>query len=203
MASGGSKGAERGGGFVRIIGGEWRSRRLQIPQFEGLRPSGDRIRETLFNWLGSEVTGAQCLDLFAGTGALGFEAASRGARAVVMLDRSSAAVAGLRASAEKLQATQVEIVQADALLWLQGEKRRFDIVFLDPPFAEDLLGEVCVLLEDGWLTAQARVYLEWPGAEELRLPPVWAVERTKQAGRVQFALAAPQNPSSSPSPPKE
>jgi 16S rRNA (guanine966-N2)-methyltransferase len=203
MASADAKRAARGGGSVRIISGEWRSRRLQVPDIEGLRPSGDRIRETLFSWLGTEVVGARCLDLFAGTGALGFEAASRGAGEVVMLERSAVAVAGLRASADTLQATQVEIIQADALLWLQGEKSRFDVVFLDPPFGEDLLQKVYRLLDAGWLAPRGRVYLEWPRGEELRLPAAWVMERTKQAGRVQFALAAPKTQDSAQHSPKE
>jgi len=128
-------------GRLRIIAGRWRGRRLTVPALPGLRPTPDRVRETLFNWLGPRVEGARCLDLFAGTGALGFEAASRGAAQVVMVEQASRAVAQLRSHAAALLADVVEVVDREALSWLGGRFRRFDIVFLDPPFGRGLVGE--------------------------------------------------------------
>jgi 16S rRNA (guanine966-N2)-methyltransferase len=124
---------------VRIVGGEFRSRILHFPDQPGLRPTPDRVRETLFNWLGQDLAGWTCLDAFAGSGALGFESASRGAVRVLMLERDSRAVAALRAQAAILPAPAVEVRQGDALAFLAGAGERFDLVFLDPPFAGDLL----------------------------------------------------------------
>ena len=123
---------------VRIIGGQWRSRLVQFPDTAGLRPTPDRVRETLFNWLGQRLDGLACLDLFAGSGALGFEALSRGARRVVMVERDRAVVAALRASATKLEAANLDIVESDALRYLENARERFDVVFIDPPYAENL-----------------------------------------------------------------
>ncbi|HET7597086.1 MAG TPA: 16S rRNA (guanine(966)-N(2))-methyltransferase RsmD, partial [Burkholderiales bacterium] len=120
---------------VRIIGGAWRSRLIRVAPHEALRPTPDRVRETLFNWLGQDLTGCACLDLYAGSGALGFEAASRGARRVVMVERDALVHRALQASREMLQATSVEIVRADALEFLRSDRGRYDIVFLDPPFS--------------------------------------------------------------------
>lgn len=147
-------------GKVRIIAGQWRGSRLEVPDAAGLRPSSDRVRETLFNWLQAEIGGARCLDLFAGSGALGFEAASRGAAQVVMIERDAAAVASLRATAQRLDAGQVEIVAADALAWLAGPvSAQFDIVFVDPPFAAGLWQPVLDALPR-WLAPRAWLYLE-------------------------------------------
>ncbi len=125
---------------VRIIGGEWRRRWLRFPAAHGLRPTPDRVRETLFNWLGQDLTGLGCLDLFAGSGALGFEAASRGARQVVLLERDRRIADALQASALALQAGAsvagaVEIVRSDALEFLAHDRRIYDVVFMDPPYA--------------------------------------------------------------------
>jgi 16S rRNA (guanine(966)-N(2))-methyltransferase RsmD len=148
---------------LRIIGGQWRSRRLSFPDVPGLRPTPDRVRETLFNWLGQDLTGKRCLDLFAGSGALGLEAASRGARSVQMLDADAAVVRALRASVASLQAGCVRVERADALDFLrrplQSEEERVDVVFLDPPYALKLTDRVLALLPP-WLASGARVYLE-------------------------------------------
>ena len=175
---------------IRIIGGEYRGRRLHFPTLEGLRPTGDRVRETLFNWLQPMLPGAACLDLFAGSGVLGLEAASRGARRVVMLDKSPKAAAQIAANIELLGATGVEVHCTDACQWLTGESSRFDIVFLDPPFAADLLQECCRLLaEGGWLGSNARVYLETDKVKELpQLPANWTPLRHKKAGQVCYYL---------------
>ncbi|HJV94446.1 MAG TPA: 16S rRNA (guanine(966)-N(2))-methyltransferase RsmD, partial [Albitalea sp.] len=120
-------------GRLRIIGGRWRGRRLEVPESEGLRPTPDRVRETLFNWLGRDLSGLACLDLFAGSGVLGFEAASRGAARVVMVERERETLEQLRANRAALDALQVEIVPGDAFEYLARGGERFDVVFLDPP----------------------------------------------------------------------
>jgi 16S rRNA (guanine966-N2)-methyltransferase len=177
-------------GEVRIIAGAWRGRRVPVVAAVGLRPTGDRIRETLFNWLAPVIEGARCLDLFAGTGALGLEALSRGAAAVVFVERAPAAAAALEASLRKLGGERGRVIATDALRFLDGPSQRFDIVFLDPPFGEADLGKLCTLLAGGWLAGGARVYLEMPRAQALPgLPPGWEVLREKTAGQVRFALA--------------
>ena len=120
---------------VRIVGGEWRSRLLDVTSVPGLRPTPDRVRETLFNWLGQDLDGQACLDLFAGTGILGFEAASRGAASVLMVERDARALDALHKAAKTLQAAQVEIVRGDAVRFVQTTPQTFDGVFLDPPYA--------------------------------------------------------------------
>lgn len=154
-------------GTVRIIGGQWRGTRLPVPEIEGLRPSPDRVRETVFNWLQGVVAGAICLDLFAGTGAWGFEAASRGAAQVVMIEREPRALAGLKATAGKLRATQVEVVAGDALQWLRRTpERQFDLAFVDPPYAAGLYQPALVALLP-WLAQDAWIHLEY-GADSPR-----------------------------------
>lgn len=175
---------------VRIIGGEHRGRRLNFPDLPGLRPTSDRVKETLFNWLQPLFPGAACLDLFAGSGALGLEAASRGAGQVTMLDKSAVVVQQLRSHQELLGLKQVRIEQADALAWLEAAAEPYEIVFLDPPFADDLLTACCRRLEDnGWLKPNARIYLERDlrGSEPL-LPANWVQLKEKKAGGVTYAL---------------
>ncbi len=177
--------------LVRIVGGSQRGRKIAFPDLPGLRPSGDRVRETLFNWLQPLLPGAACLDLFAGSGVLGFEAASRGASRVVLIEKSAVAVEQLRQSMELLgMEGQVEIEQADSTVWLQGEAQPFNIVFLDPPFGGDLLGECCRLLQQGgWLQSGARIYLEMDATDTLpELPDSWSLLRQKRAGQVAFFL---------------
>ncbi len=176
-------------GRVRIIAGAWRGRRLAVATVPGLRPTGDRIRETLFNWLAPHLPGARCLDLFSGSGALGLEAASRGAARVVMLEQDPRAMAQLRRHCETLRAARVEPIQADALQWLRRTEERFDIVFVDPPFAAGLTPEVLALLRGGRLAGQARVYVELAAADALDGPGCgWRVLREKRAGKVRYAL---------------
>jgi 16S rRNA (guanine966-N2)-methyltransferase len=176
---------------LRIIGGTYRGRRLPIPDQPGLRPTADRVRETLFNWLAPVLPGARCLDLFAGSGALGLEAASRGAGEVVLVERSEGVARQLRANCVTLGACVVQVIRADALTWLGGPSRPFDIVFLDPPFAESMLAPACALLADrGWLAPDARVYLET--ADRSGFPPLpadWELIRDRSAGQVRFGLA--------------
>ncbi len=176
---------------LRIIAGRWRSRRLVFPDLAELRPTGDRVRETAFNWLQPYVPGARCLDLFAGAGAMGLEAASRGAERVVLVDRARVACAALRENQRLLGASMVEVVCADALSYLRGHAEPFDIVFLDPPFESDIIESCCRLLEDGgWLAPSARVYLETAKTKPLpELPATWEITRSREAGRVAFHLA--------------
>lgn len=175
---------------VRIIGGEHRGRQLLFPDSPGLRPTADRTRETLFNWLQPLLPGARCLDLFAGSGALGFEAASRGAADVVLVEQDPRVATQLEANRSLLGLAQVDIRQGDALDWLDREPRPFDIVFLDPPFADHLLTRCCDRLDtSGWLGSDPRLYLEWdlhgPAPE---LPPHWIRLKEKRAGQVAYAL---------------
>ena len=177
-------------GRLRIVAGKWRSRLLPIADEAGLRPTSERIRETLFNWLASTIEGSRCLDLYAGSGALGLEALSRGAREVVFVENSARAVTVLQESVATLDAAGASVKKIDALRYLQGDSEPFDIVFLDPPFAADLLEDLCRLLDDrDWLNAGARVYLEQDHDRPLpRLPDGWVVLKEKTAGNVRYAL---------------
>jgi 16S rRNA (guanine966-N2)-methyltransferase len=177
-------------GEVRIIGGAWRSRRLVFPAGEGLRPTPDRVRETVFNWLAAYLPGAACLDLFAGSGAFGFEALSRAAARAVLVEKRLEVVAALRLNREQLKAGQAEIVHADVVEFLRGPAAAFDIVFLDPPYTSDLLGPCVELLETrGWLKPGAFIYLEAPQGEAPHLPAAWQPVRSKTAGQVGYHLA--------------
>ena len=179
------------GNQLRIIGGRWRSRCLRFPDVEGLRPTPDRVRETLFNWLAPLIEGARCLDLFAGSGALGIEALSRGAAEVVFVERQPLAVRQLRRNLAQLGQTSTQVIQADALVWLCGPSQPFDVVFLDPPFDANLLVPVCAALHrGGWLADGARIYLETArDAGKLELPENWQLTREKTAGQVSYRLA--------------
>ena len=174
---------------VRIIGGEWRSRRIAFPDHEGLRPSGDRIRETLFNWLGQDLGGQHCLDLFAGSGALGFEALSRGAAAVVMVEKSRSVFETLRRNASLLAAKNLQLHCADALEFATvaaaDAGARFDIVFLDPPFGSALL-ERALALVPPLLRPEARVYVE--SAARYAPSGGWRILRQGRAGQVHYTL---------------
>ena len=177
-------------GRVRIIGGSLRGSRLQVPDRPGLRPTSDRVRETLFNWLQPVLPGARCLDAFAGTGALGFEAASRGAAAVTMLERDPALARALAAEAARLRTPAVEARHADALAWLATPPTcSFDIAFLDPPFAAGLLPGALRLLPP-WLADGARVYVESPVGEVAPLQALQALEllREGRTREVRYAL---------------
>jgi 16S rRNA (guanine966-N2)-methyltransferase len=170
---------------VRIIGGEWRSRFINFPDDRDLRPTPDRVRETLFNWLGQDLTGRRCLDLYAGSGALGFEAASRGAKQVVLVERERAVCAALEVSRAALHALHIEIVRADALEFLRTDSRVYDVVFLDPPFAERPWAVLFDRLTPR-LAEDAVVYRE--SADPLAAPPQWVVHRQGRAGQVNYQL---------------
>jgi len=183
---------------LRIIGGQWRSRRLPILAETGVRPTSDRIRETLFNWLQVYVAGARCLDLFAGSGVLGFEALSRGAAHATLVDEDLRVVQQLQQNAIALDTRQTEIIwqQADEFLLgaIPGNGRPYDIVFLDPPFREDMLGRCCELLErGGWLANTALIYLESDSHRDFpELPSNWQVLNDKKAGQVAYRLVRRQ-----------
>lgn len=177
---------------VRIIGGRWRGRKLAVVDAPGLRPTPDRIRETVFNWLAKDCLGAEVLDCFAGSGALGFEALSRGARHLVAIERQRQALAGLRADAERLQTSAVEIIAGDALQAIGRLRRRFDIVFVDPPYDEPQLRQqvFAALQAADCLNPGARLYFEWPLEEAFELPsPELQWLKRKSAGRVNYAIA--------------
>jgi 16S rRNA (guanine966-N2)-methyltransferase len=179
-------------GEVRIIGGAWRGRKLHFPPSDSLRPTPDRVRETLFNWLQFEIEGKRCLDLFAGSGALGFEALSRGAEQVVFVERERVAVEAIRAGLRTLQCDRAVVEALDAFSFLQrGSERPFDIVFIDPPYAERWLDRACAALEaGGWLAPRAWVYLEDAAAEGAPIVPAgWTLLRSKKAGDVGYHLA--------------
>lgn len=181
-------------GQVRIIGGQWRGRKLKVPDVTGLRPTPDRVRETLFNWLQPVIVGAHCLDLFAGSGALGFEALSRGASQVVMVDQAMKVIDGLRQQAALLGAKQAEIYQAQAPQQLRVPTQPFDIVFLDPPFQENLLLPCCDYLEThGFLADKAYIYLEAKESlDASQLPAQWQLLKIQKAGQVAYHLVLRQ-----------
>ena len=180
-----------GPGHVRIIAGSLRGSKLPVLDADGLRPTGDRVRETLFNWLQNRIEGRRVLDLFAGSGALGFEAVSRGAAEAVLVESHAPAAALLRENRERLKTERLQVVQGDALAWLAGNAgQRFDLVFLDPPFQQNLLQPACELLEArGWLAADAWIYTESEQPpSSLGLPGNWRLHREKHAGQVHYAL---------------
>ena len=180
-------------GRLRIVAGKWRSRLLRIADVPGLRPTSERIRETLFNWLTPHLAGARCLDLCAGTGALGLEALSRGAAETVFVEKSRTAAKVLCENIATLECEAATVHETDAVEFLQRrDAKKFDIVFLDPPFAADMLGDLCRLLaETSVLTSDARIYLEEDRASpEVSLPDGWQVIKTKSAGNVRYSLVS-------------
>ncbi|XUW88789.1 16S rRNA (guanine(966)-N(2))-methyltransferase RsmD [Burkholderia sp. M6-3] len=198
-ASSRAHGASSKGGkphAIRIIGGDWKRTPLPVLDLDGLRPTPDRVRETLFNWLGQRLDGQRCLDLFAGSGALGFEAASRGAARVLMVERNSRAASQLRANQERLGARMIEIAEADGLrLAASLPPGSFDVVFLDPPFGSDVLDKALALAaplvsDDGFLYVEAGVAIE-PGANEALAG--WEIVRQGKAGAVHFHLLQREN----------
>lgn len=175
---------------LRIIGGRWRSRLIEFPDAPGLRPTPNRVRETLFNWLREAAMGARCLDLFAGSGTLGLEALSRGARQVIQVESNRLVCEALRRNAARLDAAGLEVVEADAFRFLQGPAQPFDLVFLDPPFGEGLVAPCCSLLEtNGWLREGALVYVETEAAAlSAEVPQSWRLIKSGKAGEVGYHL---------------
>ncbi len=203
-----SSGPRRPTGSIRIIGGAWRGRRIEVVDGTELRPTPDRVRETVFNWLMPRLPGALCLDLYAGTGALGLEALSRGAAESWFVEREPRAAAAieallLRFGTPKTPGQPIEVplgkgrvLATDAKRWLKTSPvATFDVVFLDPPYAANNLGDLCTLLARGWLAAEAWVYLETSRSQSLpELPQGWQWHRESQAGDVRYALANVRSP---------
>ncbi|MGB5103786.1 MAG: 16S rRNA (guanine(966)-N(2))-methyltransferase RsmD [Steroidobacteraceae bacterium] len=177
--------------MLRIIGGEWRGRKVGFPPVAAIRPTPDRVRETLFNWLQFDIPGSRCLDLFAGSGALGLEALSRGAAEVVFVESDAQAAGRLAGNLRMLACDRGTVVRTPAQQYLEGPVVPFDVIFLDPPYAERLLAATCRRIEErGWLKPGGHVYLEdaaAAGAPEL--PPHWTLHRSKRAGEVGYHLA--------------
>ncbi|HXA36255.1 MAG TPA: 16S rRNA (guanine(966)-N(2))-methyltransferase RsmD [Steroidobacteraceae bacterium] len=183
-----------GGGrnSVRIIGGGWRGRRINFPDIPGLRPTPDRVRETLFNWLQHVISGARCLDLFAGSGALGLEALSRGAREIVFVEQAVAAARALQDQLIRFGGqSKGHVVEMGAARYLRSSPRGFDIVFLDPPFGRNALAEYVPMLDAGqWLGVGGLVYLENEKSAGIpALPSHWELLKSKSAGEVGYHLA--------------
>jgi 16S rRNA (guanine966-N2)-methyltransferase len=177
---------------LRIIGGDWRSRCITFIDAPGLRPTPVRVRETLFNWLRDDIIASRCLDLYAGSGALGFEAASRGAKSVTQVENNALACRALKENAIALAAEQVKIIQSDVMRYLAGEAETFDVIFIDPPFAMGLAAETCQWLEDkGWLSKHAKIYVEVESTLKLEgIPENWRLLKSKVAGEVGYHLFA-------------
>jgi len=177
-------------GKLRIIGGAWRSRPVVFDDAPGLRPTPARVRETLFNWLQADVASSRCLDLFAGSGALGFEAASRGAGQVVQVENNPQTCRKLKENCALLATDRIEVVQADVLQFIERGSAAFDLIFLDPPFGQGLVGPVCrQLAEAGLLAPHGKIYIETERKLALNdLPGHWRQLKHKQAGEVAYSL---------------
>lgn len=170
---------------VRVIGGEWRGRVVSFPSNTTVRPTPSRVRETVFNWLGQDMSGKVCLDLFAGSGAMGIEAASRRSEHVVMVDADRKVYSALQSSLQKLQANNIELLMTDALKFIISDQRQFDVIFLDPPYQLGLLPKLLSLLPSH-LTQDGLIYLEAGSSSEPNED--WSVWRSSQAGRVHYQL---------------
>lgn len=175
---------------LRIIAGEWRSRQLPIPNVEGLRPTPDRVRETLFNWINPYVPGANCGDFFCGSGALGFEALSRGAKHLTFVDSSKVVTQQMAENLTTLNVKNASVVTQNAAAFLESTPPTpLDIIFLDPPFRKGWLTQIIPLLEKGWLAERAFVYLEMEKETDLPdLPEHWTLSKEKIAGQLVYRL---------------
>lgn len=186
--------AEKNNGRIRIIGGKWRGRYLNVLTYPSLRPTPDRVRETLFNWLAPTIVHARCLDLFAGSGALGFEALSRGAKEVIFIDNHANGIKAIKEAAQTLQTlSHCEIISGDSLRWLQQARKMgpsFDIIFLDPPFSSELLTQSIALLADSEVVgAKTLIYIESQKLiSNVELPSGWQLLKQKTAGNVAYHL---------------
>ncbi|HIF9196928.1 TPA: 16S rRNA (guanine(966)-N(2))-methyltransferase RsmD [Photobacterium damselae] len=180
----------RQSGFVRIISGQWRGRKLPVHDVEGLRPTTDRVKETLFNWLAQDIYQAKCLDLFAGSGSLSFEALSRGAESLTMIELDQKAAAQLKQNLTAIGATNATLHNTNSVNFLSQAGTPHDLVFIDPPFRKDLIQQVITALEaNHWLSPNALIYIE---AEKelgsIDVPPSWHLYREKTAGQVCYRL---------------
>jgi 16S rRNA (guanine966-N2)-methyltransferase len=176
---------------LRIIGGQWRGRKLEFPNIAAIRPTPDRVRETVFNWLQNDIVGARCLDLFAGSGALGLEALSRGATQVDFVDCEPRIGSYLRDTLKRLETANGYVHTTDSLKWLAGSAQPFDVVFLDPPFDASVLPTACQRLEQGgWLAPEALIYIECSSSGGVpQLPASWVLIKSKTTGQVGYHLA--------------
>ncbi|MDG4812572.1 16S rRNA (guanine(966)-N(2))-methyltransferase RsmD [Hydrogenovibrio sp. 3SP14C1] len=186
------KQSNQAGGSLRIIGGDFRGRKLPVMNAEGLRPTSDRVRETLFNWLQFDISGAECLDVFAGSGALGLEALSRGAKSVCFLELNKESAQQIQQNLDTLKIPGSKVIQTDSLQWLQQTPSKpFDVIFLDPPFHQGLMQPVvdllfqkhCVKNDQAWLYLEQEKALEWP-----KLPNGWCCHREKTTSEVKYGL---------------
>ena len=177
---------------IRIIGGQWRGRKLNVPELPGLRPTGDRLRETLFNWLAPYTAAATCLDLYAGTGILGLEALSRGANYTVFVDKQRLACDQLKQNLALLKCANAEVHNIDAKIWLQNtQEQKFDLVFVDPPFADNLWQTSLIELQSSNLLArESIIYVESPKTIDILIPPDWQQLKQKVAGNICATLYA-------------
>lgn len=180
-------------GFIRIISGKWRGRKLPVLNSQGLRPTTDRVKETLYNWLMPVVQNAHCLDCYSGSGSLGFEAISRGASKAVLLEKNSAVINQLKLNCHSLKANNIEIIQSDTLDWLNKPAiQPFNLVFIDPPFHQKLAEATCLKLDkNGWLTAGAYIYIETELQNNTltqQIPANWQLYREKITGQVHSRL---------------
>jgi 16S rRNA (guanine966-N2)-methyltransferase len=176
-------------GKLRIVAGSLRGSKLAVPDKAGLRPTPDRVRETLFNWLAPVIDGARCLDLFAGTGALGIEALSRGAGSCMFVESDRTLARLIAENLARLKVGNAQVMADEAEAMLGGTAQAFDVVFMDPPFGADLWNDSAHRLESGgWLSGDAWIYVESPADAELALPPTWMLHREGRAGGVRFAL---------------
>ena len=173
---------------LRIIGGEWRSRKLQFPDANGLRPTSGKIRETLFNWLGHKVLGANVLDMFAGSGALGFEALSRGAASVALVEKDRKVAEQLKQNCQILQTTNAQVINADTIAWSLDAKQSFDLVFVDPPFAADLAQRCLEVCQSSLVGLDGLVYLEIAKDQQVDIPEEFEVIKDKSSGNVRYQL---------------
>lgn len=177
---------------LRIIGGQWRGRKLDIADIPGLRPTGDRIRETLFNWLMADTLNSHCLDLFAGTGALGLECLSRGAQSVILLEKNKLAAKQLEEHCKSLHADGAKIFNQDALVWLENNsvsKHSINLVLIDPPFSENLWdATIQTLISSELLAPEALIYIESPKNKHVKSGIDWELIKNKISGDVQYQL---------------
>ena len=175
-------------GKIRIIGGKWRSRKLNVITASGLRPTPDRVRETLFNWVQEKIVGAKCLDLFSGTGILSFEALSRGASSATMIESNPTIVGYLRETAQILGSESHYIECADALSWSEKCTKKFDIIFLDPPFNQGYVEKCCqIILQQSLLSSEGIIYIE--SEKSINLPSVFKINKVIQTKQLQSILA--------------
>ncbi len=174
---------------LRIISGEWRSRQLPIPNVENLRPTPNRVRETLFNWINHFVPGSRCADLFCGSGALGLEAISRGAKDVLFVDQSKLAIQQMMKNLSVLKMNNAKVIQKDAKEFLSNTTPHpLDIIFIDPPFRKNWIVQIIPLLEKGWLADRTLVYIEMEKETPLSVLPHWSLLREKEAGQLIYRL---------------